>query len=76
MVGIIIRPLVTYGEQVKANERSLRISQVARKQTTVETTDKTAEAIDSEPAVDSKTVRIIICEENKDFGKTREERDL
>ena len=76
MVGIIIRPLITYGEQVKANEHSLRISQVARKQMTVKITDKTAEAIDSEPAVDSKTVRIKICEENKDFGKTREECDL
>jgi hypothetical protein len=69
VVGIIIRPLIIYDEQVKANERSLRISQVAKKQTTVEITDKTAEAIDSEPAVDSKIVRILIREENKELGK-------
>ena len=49
-----------YDKQVAANEISIRIKKVAKRQVTNSTADRIAEAIQAEGTVDPKTIRVMI----------------
>lgn len=58
--GVYYKPTILYEQQAKANDTSLRVKQVAQKQTKSRKADKIAEVLAAEAPVDPKLVKIMI----------------